>query len=114
MSEPRGTRRVCLRAVAQLRRRRPRTAPQPVPAAPTSRPPAPVGRVVPFVARRLASAKDIVATGVPRCAKCRSTFMTLEPAFAHCHYCGAMTRLIGASLELQMDYELRSGLRVAS
>ncbi len=48
------------------------------------------------------------------CVKCGSTFIDREPAFVHCRYCGAMARVANASLGLQEEFELRSGLRLAS
>ena len=49
-----------------------------------------------------------------RCVKCGSAFITREPAFIHCHYCGTMARIANASLEVQDLFELRLGLRLAS
>lgn len=49
-----------------------------------------------------------------RCAKCGSGFITHEPAFVHCHYCGAMVRVAATSLLAQELFEIRSGLRLAS
>ena len=49
-----------------------------------------------------------------RCVKCGSTFITREPAFIHCHYCGSMARIANASLGVQELFELRLGLRLAS
>ena len=49
-----------------------------------------------------------------RCVKCGSTFITREPAFVHCHYCGTMARIANASLGAQELFELRLGLRLAS
>lgn len=65
-------------------------------------------RVLARAARRLS------ADGPPRCAKCDSTFVVREPAFVHCHYCGAMIRIANASLVEQELFEIRSGLRLAS
>jgi len=48
------------------------------------------------------------------CVKCGSTFIVREPAFIHCHYCGAMSRIANASLAAQELFELRLGLRLAS
>jgi len=48
------------------------------------------------------------------CVKCGSTFIVREPAFIHCHYCGAMLRIANASLGAQELFELRLGLRLAS
>jgi hypothetical protein len=48
------------------------------------------------------------------CVKCGSLFLEIEPAFVHCRYCGSLSRIRGASLLAQEEYELRSGLRLAS
>lgn len=48
------------------------------------------------------------------CGKCGSVFVTQEPAFLHCHYCGRMARVARASLPDQELFEIRSGLRLAS
>jgi hypothetical protein len=48
------------------------------------------------------------------CTKCGSAFVGREPAFVHCYYCGAMTRIADASLLAQEVFEMRSGLRMAS
>jgi hypothetical protein len=48
------------------------------------------------------------------CIKCGSFFIEIEPAFVHCRYCGNLARIRGASLLAQEEYELRSGLRLAS
>ena len=49
-----------------------------------------------------------------RCVKCGSAFITREPAFVHCHYCGSMARIANAPLGAQELFELRLGLRLAS
>jgi hypothetical protein len=49
-----------------------------------------------------------------QCGKCGSVFVTREPAFLHCHYCGRMARVAHASLLDQELFEIRSGLRLAS
>ena len=49
-----------------------------------------------------------------RCVKCGSAFITREPAFVHCHYCGSMARIANAPLGAQDLFELRLGLRLAS
>ena len=46
--------------------------------------------------------------------KCHSTFIAHEPAFIHCYYCGKMARIANASLLLQEEFEMRSGMRAAS
>ena len=48
------------------------------------------------------------------CVKCGSLFIEIEPAFVHCRYCGSLYRIRGTSLMAQEEYELRSGLRLAS
>jgi hypothetical protein len=48
------------------------------------------------------------------CVKCGSAFVDHEPAFIHCRYCGAMARIANRPLAAQEEFELRSGLRVAS
>ena len=48
------------------------------------------------------------------CIKCGSQFIEVEPAFVHCRYCGNMSRVRGASLLAQEEWELRSGMRLAS
>ncbi len=60
------------------------------------------------------AAKHFLDVATPRCPKCRSTFVGLEPAFLHCHCCGKLARLAKASLADQELFELRSGLRLAS
>jgi hypothetical protein len=50
----------------------------------------------------------------PRCTKCDSTFIHHEPAFVHCYYCGKIARIAGRSMLVQEEFEMRSGLRVAS
>jgi hypothetical protein len=46
--------------------------------------------------------------------KCGSLFIEIEPAFVHCRYCGSLSRIRGTSLLAQEEYEMRSGLRLAS
>jgi hypothetical protein len=48
------------------------------------------------------------------CTKCGSAFIDHEPAFIHCRYCGSIARIANRSLAAQEEFELRSGLRVAS
>ena len=48
------------------------------------------------------------------CVKCGSLFVEIEPAFVHCRYCGSLYRIRGTSLLAQEEYEMRSGLRLAS
>ena len=49
-----------------------------------------------------------------RCHKCDSAYIVREPAFVHCRYCGAMNRIQSGSLLDQEEFEMRSGLRLAS
>ena len=60
------------------------------------------------------AAKRFLPQPVDRCVKCHSTFVGHEPAFIHCYYCGKMARIANASLLLQEEFELRSGMRAAS
>ena len=72
-------------------------------------------RVVTFVPRRREKkGQPPAADGTPRCVKCDSIWVVLEPAFIHCKYCGAMNRITNASLAAQEEFEIRSGLRLAS
>jgi len=48
------------------------------------------------------------------CHKCGSLFIEIEPAFVHCRYCGSLSRIHGASLVAQEEWEQRSGMRLAS
>jgi hypothetical protein len=48
------------------------------------------------------------------CHKCGSLFVEIEPAFVHCRYCGSLSRIHGASLVAQEEWEMRSGMRLAS
>jgi hypothetical protein len=60
------------------------------------------------------AARGFLLERTDRCAKCGSGFITHEPAFVHCHYCGSLYRVAAASLEAQELFEIRSGLRLAS
>ncbi len=60
------------------------------------------------------AAKHFLDVPPPRCPKCRSTFVGLEPAFLHCHCCGKLARIARGSLADQELFELRSGFRLAS
>ena len=77
-------------------------------------PVAAAGKVLPLVARPAVETRATDALAANRCAKCQSTFVMREPAFLHCYYCGAMTRVPSGSLLEQELFELRSGLRLAS
>jgi DNA-directed RNA polymerase subunit RPC12/RpoP len=97
-------------------KRRPRrasAAPADVTATPVPTPPA---KVVLITAEHMLerAARRFLAERTPACAKCGSTFVDHEPAFVHCRYCGAMARIANRSLLAQEEFELRSGLRVAS
>jgi hypothetical protein len=73
------------------------------------------GRVVTLAPLRAARLAGREAVEDPRrCRKCGSAFVVREPAFVHCRYCGAMTRVPHGSLLAQEEFELRSGLRLAS
>jgi hypothetical protein len=65
-----------------------------------------------FVLER--AAKRFLPQPLDRCIKCHSTFIGHEPAFIHCYYCGKMARIANASLFLQEEFEMRSGMRAAS
>ncbi|MBI2215994.1 MAG: hypothetical protein HYU51_01735 [Candidatus Rokubacteria bacterium] len=73
-------------------------------------------RVVELMARRalVVAARQLLRQHTDRCTKCGSTFVTHEPAFVHCHYCGRMHRVANASLLEQELFEIRMGLRLAS
>jgi hypothetical protein len=60
------------------------------------------------------AAKRFLPQPLDRCVKCHSTFIGHEPAFIHCYYCGKMARIANASLLLQEEFEMRSGMRAAS
>ena len=60
------------------------------------------------------AAKRFLPQPLDRCVKCHSTFVGHEPAFIHCYYCGKMARIANASLLLQEEFEMRSGMRAAS
>ena len=60
------------------------------------------------------AAKRFLPQPLDRCVKCHSTFIGYEPAFIHCYYCGKMARIANASLLLQEEFEMRSGMRAAS
>ena len=60
------------------------------------------------------AARSFLIERTNTCAKCGSGFVSHEPLFVHCHYCGAMIRVAAASLEAQELFEIRSGMRLAS
>jgi hypothetical protein len=69
-------------------------------------------KIVRLVPRRLLD-RVRAAKGEPDrggCHKCGSHFIEVEPAFVHCRYCGSLSRIRGASLLAQEEYELRSGV----
>ena len=68
--------------------------------------------VIPFPVRW--AREEAPGDGRPRCARCGSAWVDLEPAFLHCRYCGTLTRIPAGSLADQELFELRSGLRLAS
>lgn len=73
-------------------------------------------KIVRLVPRRLLErvARAQAGHGTGGCVKCGSLFLEIEPAFVHCRYCGSLSRIRGASLLAQEEYEMRSGLRLAS
>ena len=86
-------------------------------AAPVSAAPARAARVLSLLDPEIVlerTAKRFLAQPLDRCVKCHSTFIAHEPAFIHCYYCGKMARIANASLLLQEEFELRSGMRAAS
>lgn len=107
------------------RRRKARGAkphgPRPHRAAPSARPAGTAlgrGKVVPLSItpeRMLERAtRKFLSQPTDACVKCGSAFIVREPAFVHCHYCGAMARIANAPLGAQELFELRMGLRLAS
>ena len=60
------------------------------------------------------AARRFLSERTPTCPKCGSAFVDHEPAFIHCRYCGSIMRIANRSLAAQEEFELRSGLRVAS
>jgi hypothetical protein len=73
-------------------------------------------KIVRLVPRRLLERVTRAQAGDgPRgCHKCGSLFVEIEPAFVHCRYCGSLSRIRGASLLAQEEWEMRSGMRLAS
>jgi hypothetical protein len=69
-------------------------------------------KIVKLTPRRLLERVNRATGG--GCIKCGSHFIEVEPAFVHCRYCGNMSRIRGASLLAQEEWELRSGMRLAS
>jgi len=96
------------RATPHKRRTRHGPAPRPAPVT--------VLQALPLTPERVLerAARAFLAEPGDACGKCGSTFVDHEPAFLHCRYCGAMARIANASLGLQEEFELRSGLRLAS
>jgi hypothetical protein len=76
----------------------------------------PIVKIVRLVPRRLLERVTRAQAGESAggCVKCGSLFIEVEPAFVHCRYCGSLSRIRGASLLAQEEYEMRSGLRLAS
>jgi hypothetical protein len=73
-------------------------------------------KIVRLVPRRLLErvARAHAGDGTGGCHKCGSLFVEIEPAFVHCRYCGSLSRIRGASLLAQEEWEMRSGMRLAS
>jgi hypothetical protein len=75
-----------------------------------------VAQAAPLTPERMLerAAKWFLQEAPHRCTKCDSTFIHHEPAFVHCYYCGKIARIAGRSMLIQEEFEMRSGLRVAS
>ena len=73
-------------------------------------------KVVPLTPERMLerASRRFLPARPTACVKCGSGFVVHEPAFVHCRYCGCIARLANRSLLEQEEFELRSGLRVAS
>jgi hypothetical protein len=73
-------------------------------------------KIVRLVPRRLLErvTRARAGEGGGGCHKCGSLFVEIEPAFIHCRYCGSLSRIHGASLLAQEEWEQRSGMRLAS
>ena len=72
----------------------------------------PRGTVVKLPRRQAPEPASASSTG--GCAKCGSRFLVIEPLFVHCRYCGSLSRRTDGSMLAQEEFELRSGLRLAS
>jgi hypothetical protein len=94
-------------------RKKPPAKAAPLPAAPARAAARVVSLLDPDIVLERA-AKRFLPQPVDRCVKCHSTFIGHEPAFIHCYYCGKMARIANASLFLQEEFEMRSGMRAAS
>jgi hypothetical protein len=77
---------------------------------------APATKVVQLTPERMLerASRRFLAERTASCVKCGSVFVDHEPAFVHCRYCGCIARIANRSLLEQEEFELRSGLRVAS
>jgi hypothetical protein len=73
-------------------------------------------KIVRFVPRRLLERAVRAQAGENGggCHKCGSRFLEIEPMFVHCRYCGSLSRIRGGSLLAQEEWEMRSGMRLAS
>lgn len=60
------------------------------------------------------AAKRFVSDTTSQCPKCGSTHVGREPAFLRCRCCGKLARIADAPLTEQAQFELRSGLCLAS
>ena len=82
----------------------------------TAKPLVAQAKIVRLVPRRLLErvVRGQAGEGGGGCHKCGSLFVEIEPAFIHCRYCGSLSRIHGASLLAQEEWEQRSGMRLAS
>ncbi len=60
------------------------------------------------------AAKRFLSGTATECPKCGSTHVGREPAFLRCRACGKLARIADAPLTEQAQFELRSGLCLAS
>ena len=95
--------------------RKRKTATKAVPA-PAREPYEVQAKIVRFVPRRLLerAVRSQAGENTGGCHKCGSRFLEIEPMFVHCRYCGSLSRIRGASLLAQEEWEMRSGMRLAS
>ena len=60
------------------------------------------------------AAKRFLSGTAMECPKCGSPHVGREPAFLRCRSCGKLARIVNAQLAEQAQFELRSGLCLAS